>query len=61
VKCIEFFPGYWHLELIRAEMIMQAVWAWRPSRLRNAHIFFPRPVVTAGCFEHSKHIIQHAE
>jgi len=23
--------------------------------------FFPGPMVTAGCFKHSKHIIQHAQ
>jgi len=34
VKCVEFF--FQALKLIRAEMIIQAVWAWRPGRLRRA-------------------------
>jgi len=33
-----FFQVTGFLELIRAEMIIQAVWAWRPVRLQSIHI-----------------------
>jgi len=37
-------------------MIIQAVWALRSGRLGSVNItIVPWPVVTAGCFEHSKH------
>jgi len=63
VKCVKFFfQAIGFLELIRAEMIFQAVWAWRPGRLRSVNIpVFSWPLVTSGCFEHRKHIIQHAD
>jgi len=33
-----FFQAIGFLELIRAEMIVQVVWAWRPGRLRSVNI-----------------------
>ena len=52
---LSFFQAIGFLELIRAEMIIQAVWAWWSGRLRCVNItILPRPVATAGCFEHSK-------
>jgi len=53
-----FFQAIGFLVLIRSEMSIQAVWVWRPGRLGSVNItFFPWAVVTAGCLEHSKHIM----
>ena len=58
----DFFQAIGFLELLRAEMIIQAVWAWRPGVLQSVNItIFSRSVVTARWFEHSKHVIQDAE
>jgi len=38
VKCVVFFQAKGFLELIRAEMIIQAVWAWRSGSLRIVNI-----------------------
>ena len=38
MKCVEFFQAINFLELIRAEMIIQVIWAWRPGRLRSVNI-----------------------
>jgi len=34
-NALVFFQAIGFLEVIRAEMIVQAVWAWRPGRLRS--------------------------
>ena len=37
-NALSFFQAIGFLELIRAEMIIQAVWAWRPGRLLSVDI-----------------------
>jgi len=38
---LSYFHAIGFLLLIRAEMIIQAVWAWRPGRLCSVNITIP--------------------